>query len=361
MKRHGNLYESMCSKELIYKAIRKASKGKRNRNDVKRVLESPDKYVDKIHNWLIAETFEPSEYQLKELSATKNRKHRLIYKPNFYPDQIIHWCVYLAIRQYLYNGIYVFSCGSVPGRGIHYGKKYVEKWLRSDRKNTKYYLKMDVRKFYPSIDTGILLNKLERKFKDNKLLKLIAKILDKAPGLPIGMLLSQVFANFYLQDFDYYVKQILGAKYYVRYMDDLVIFGPNKKELHAMVPKVAAKLAEDGLTLKGNWQVSRTDKEMLDFMGFRFDHNKTILRRSIMLRLTRKVRRVAKKGRLATFKDASAIVSYLGWLKHSDSHGLYMIWVRPYLKIQYLKHLIRRHQNEETARAKYKAPSRMGP
>lgn len=140
--------------------------------------------------------------------------------------------------------MYEFSCGSVPCRGVHYGKRFIKQWVMQDRKNTKYYLKMDVRKFYPSVKPDRVMEKLRRVFKDYRLLNLIGLILSKADGLPIGMLLSQVFANFFMTDVDHYIKQELKAVHYVRYMDDMVVFGRNKKELHKMRVAIAAKLAE---------------------------------------------------------------------------------------------------------------------
>ena len=257
--------------------------------------------------------------------------------------------------------MYGLSCGSIPGRGIHYGKRFVERWVRTDRKNTKYYLKMDVRHFYPSVDKRMLMEKLERKFKDPRLLALIQVILDNGDGLPIGILLSQVFANFYLSSLDFAIKQKYGERYYIRYMDDMVVFSPNKKHLHALRRSIDKELHGLGLTMKRNWQVCKFDAEPLDYMGFRFYRDRTTLRRSIMLRITRTVRRVDAKGKNATNRDACAVISYLGWIKHSDSYGLYAKWVKPYLHIQRLKSIIRRNQRERNQNTKHGGAAGVGP
>lgn len=346
MKRKGNLYPIVCDEETIRRAIVLASKGKRRRSDVKKILDNKDYYARKLHVILKEERFIPSDYRLDTVMDGPMRKQRQIFKPDFYPDQVVHWCIYLAIREWIYKGFYEFSCGSVPDRGVHYGKRFVTKWIRDDHKNTKYYLKMDVTKFYPSIPIDKLVEKLRRKFKDERLMALIIRILSKCNGLPIGMLLSQVFANFYLTDVDHWIKQDLGAAHYLRYMDDMVVFGRSKRELHRMRREIQAKLAEHGLRLKGNWQVCRLDKEPLDFMGFRFYRDHVTLRRSIMLRITRKVRKVDKKGRRADFHDACAVISYLGWIKHTNSHRLFVKWIKPYLHLGRLKGIVRRNQHE---------------
>ena len=353
MKRIGNLYEIVCSKETIHKAIHEASRGKKKRRDVQKILPNEDFYVDRIHRMLVSESYIPTPYIKETICDGSQNKVRNILKPRFYPDQIVHWCLYLAFREPFYRGMYVFSCGSIPDRGVHYGKKYVQKWVRDDRKNTKYYLKMDIKKFYPSVKPWRLMQKLERKIKDQKFLRLMRKILFMSDGLPIGILLSQILANFFMNEVDYYIKQELGAKYYIRYADDMVIFDCNKKRLHHMRRKIQERLAVEGLTLKENWCVSRFDKEPLDFMGFRFYRDHITLRRAIMLRISRKVRKVSRKGNRATAHDAFSIISRWGWIKHTDSYGFFVKWIKPYISIVRMKNIARRAQSEEVQKRKY--------
>lgn len=360
MKRKGNLYPIVCNIDTILRAIQLASKGKRRRRDVRVVLQNKESYARRLQKVLVEERFRPSKYQTERVVDGSCNKQRDIFKPRFYPDQVVHWCIYLAIKEWIYKGMYEFSCGSIPNRGVHYGKKYVKRWIESDRKNTKYYLKMDVTKFYPSIQPDRLMVKLEHRFKDRKLLNLISLILHECDGLPIGMLLSQVFANFFISDVDHYIKQELHAKYYLRYMDDMVVFSRNKKELHRIRRRIADKLAENGLRLKGNWQVCKLDVEPLDFMGFRFYRDHIALRRSIMYRITRRVRKVHRKGKFATFKDACAVISYLGWIKHSDTHGMFVKWVKPYLHLGRMKNIVRRYEREKLQVQQHPPSGRVG-
>ncbi|MGL5715057.1 MAG: RNA-directed DNA polymerase [Paraclostridium sp.] len=351
MKRQGFIYEKIISEENIRNAILRASKGKRQRSDVKRILGNMDKYILKIQDLLENEKYIPSDYKIGIIKEGIAKKERIIYKPNFYPDQIIHWALILQINTILKKGMHEFTCGSVPGRGIHYGKKYVRKWIDSDRKNTKYCLKMDITKFYPSIDNNILKGMIRSKIKDSKVINLIDSILDKEKGLPIGILISQWFANFYLQELDHFIKEKLKAKYYIRYMDDMVVFGRNKKELHKIRKEIEKYLQLINLKLKGNWQVFKLDCRALDFMGFRFFRRKTILRKSIMLRITRKAKRIFRKPNTSV-KNAQSMLSYLGWIKHSNSRNLYLKWIKPYIDIEQLKNIVRKHSKVGAKRCK---------
>lgn len=341
MKRYGNIYEKIYDKENIRIAIQKASKGKRNRRDVKRVLNDIPRHVDQIHEILKNETYKAPNYKVSYIREGILKKERKIFKPNYYPDQIIHWALMIQLGPILMKSMYEFTCGSIPNRGVHYGKRYVRKWLDNDRKNTKYYLKMDVQKFYPSVCIDKLNGKFRRKIKDEKTLNLIALMLKECNGLPIGILISQWFANYDLQGLDYFIKQDLRAKHYIRYMDDMVIFGPNKRDLHHMRACISEFLDDEKLCLKGNWQVCRLDLEPLDFMGFRFYRDKTTLRRSIMLRISRKARKIGREQRVS-YKDSAAMISYLGWVKHSDSFWFYQKWIAPKIEIKKLKATIRR-------------------
>lgn len=180
-------------------------------------------------------------------------------------------------------------------------------------------------------------------------------------GLPLGFYTSQWFSNFMLQPLDHYIKEELHAVHYIRYMDDMVIFGRNKKELHRMREEIETYLRERlDLKLKGNWQVFRFDYierktgkrkgRPLDFMGFQFYHDKTILRESIMLSCTRKVNRVAKKETI-TWYDATAILSYMGYLSHTDTYDMYLQRVKPFVNVKKMKRIVSKHgKREETKR-----------
>lgn len=138
-------------------------------------------------------------------------------------------------------------------------------------------------------------------------------------------------------------------------MDDMVIFGSNKKKLHKTRKEIEAYLETEGLRLKDNWQVFRFDYVKdgkrkgrdLDFMGFRFFRDRTILRKSIMLKATRKARKIGKKEK-PTIYDIRQMLSYLGWIDATDTYGMYLKHIKPYVNFQYMKRRISRHDKRRS-------------
>lgn len=328
MKRQGHLYEQICDLENIKTAILKASLGKRHRPKVRRVLEHLDEAALQVQHLLTTQTFVPAPPHERVIYDGASGKHRTISKPRFFPDQIVHWALILQLQPVIMKGMYRYSCGSVPGRGTSDGQRALRRWMDKDPKNTKYCLKMDVAKFYPSIRAEHLKPCFRRKVKDPRCLWLIDTIIDSSEGLPIGYFTSQWFANFFLEDLDHYVKEKLGVPHYIRYVDDLVLLGPNKRKLHQARVAISAFLEAKGLRLKGNWQVFPLRARAIDFLGMRFYRTHTTMRKRNALRIVRRMRRIQGKGRLG-LEDACAVVSYWGWVKHTDSHTFYHEHMRP--------------------------------
>ena len=336
LKRAGNIFGKIHDIENIKLAIYNASKGKRKRRRVKVILNNIDYYSWQIKRMLVNQTFEPTKSTEKKILDGNNKKTRIIHKPNFYPDQIIHWALMQQIQDVLYKPMYQYSCGSIPKRGTGYARKTIRKWLDKDKRNTKYCLKMDVKKYYPSINNKILNQMMIKKMKDKDCLWLIRTITGDGKGLPIGYYTSQWFSNVYLNDLDHFIKQELKIKYYVRYVDDLVLFGPNKKKLHKAKIAIESKLKEIDLSVKENWQVFRVDARAVDFLGYRFFRNKTILRKRNALRIKRRVNKIKRKGYLNE-RDAQAVISYWGWIKSSNSYSFYHKNIKPVVTIKQAK------------------------
>ena len=340
----------MADRELIRLAVVSAAKRKKKRNDVQTVLSDIDHHVDIIQHMIADETYIPSPYKTFEIVDGMSGKHRIVSCPRFFPDQVMHWLSILASQEIFMHGMYEFVCGSVPGRGVHYGRKHLKKWIETDKKNTKYCAKLDISKFYPSIDHNALKSALRTKIKDNKLLWIFDVIIDSADkGVPIGNYTSQWFANFILQMLDHKIKEELRIAHYMRYMDDMVLFGANKKKLHAAVQKISDELKPLGMALKRNWQVFRVDYidktgkrrgRDIDFMGFRFFRDKTIMRKKISLRARRLAARISKDPNLS-FERAAGMLSYMGWFKYTDSHNFCEKYIHPKISIKKLKEAVR--------------------
>ncbi|MBQ3834605.1 MAG: RNA-directed DNA polymerase [Elusimicrobia bacterium] len=346
MKRHGNIYDKICSIENLREAHRNARKDKLFYKEVQMVDSNPDYYLTQIQEMLSSETYEVSEYTYSVIND--KGKSRDLAKLPYFPDRIIQWAIMLQIEPVFMETFCYHTCASIKQRGISRVVDLMHEYLK-DTKNTTYCFKMDVSKFYPSIDHDILKKLLRKKFKDKRLLKLLDKIIDSAiteTGVPIGSYLSQYLANFYLSYFDHWMKEELHLKYVVRYMDDIVVLSSSKLHLHIVQAQVKQYLnTELNLTIKPNYQIFPVEKRGIDFVGFRFYHGKTLLRKSTYKKMKRKMRKILKKqmkNQLINYSEFCSINSYAGWLKLCDGYRLsqkYIIPVIPSL-LRYYKEII---------------------
>lgn len=346
MKSYKHLYEVCISESNRKESIKLAKHSKRIRKIIKERHLSDDVLIAEAYDLL--ENFESADHTPIHIYDGISRKERKIIVPTM-EELIVQHCVVNALKPMFYRGMYEHSYASLPDRGAHKGKKIIEKWIAHDSKNVKYVLKMDIHHFFDSIPHDILKAMLSKKIRDEKMLNLLFKIIDVTDiGIPLGFYTSQWFSNWYLQGLDHYIKEQLGAVHYIRYMDDMVIFGSNKKVLHRMRQAVDDYLHKElGLELKGNWQVFRfsygkNQGRDLDFMGFRFFRNRTVLRKSIMFKATRKAKRISVKER-PTIYDARQMMSYLGWIKCTDTYTMYLFWIKPYVNFQKMKRKISRY------------------
>ena len=362
MKTYKNLYDKCLDKDFIRAMILEAARGKRKRIDVRRVLENIDHYVEVFYNVMEKQMYKAHIPRATIINEGTKPKKREIRKIRFF-DQVIHHIVVNACTEVFNKGMYEYCCGSVPKRGIHYAKKHITRWLREDKKNTKYCCQMDIRHYFESVDHDILKKKLREKIKDNRMIWLLDEIIDSCEvGIPLGYYTSQWFANFFLQDLDHYIKEQLHVKYYPRYLDDMVIFGRNKKELHKARAAIAVYLERElHLTMKGNYQVFRFDYiakdgtrkgKALDFMGFRFYRDKITLRKSLMLRICRKAARIGKKDR-PTYYDATAMLSYMGWIYASNTYRMYEMRVKPHIDVKQMKAIVSKKTKQKEGKTKH--------
>lgn len=150
--------------------------------------------------------------------------------------------------------------------------------------------------------------------------------------------------KFFLNDLDKYIKNEIKIKYYLRYVDDLVLFSSNKRNLQKSIKLIKLFLQNEKLEVKNNYQVFLIEKRAIDFLGYRFFRNKTILRKRNMYRISRLARKINKN--TITFHQASAIISYYGWIKNSNSYNFYNSIVKPHIKISQAKKIISKNQRK---------------
>ena len=190
-----------------------------------------------------------------------------------------------------------------------------------------WFLKMDIRKYFDSIDHAILYRLLEQKFKDRALMDLFGRIIESyattpGKGLPIGSLTSQHFANFYLAPLDRFVKETLHCRAYVRYMDDFVVWAQDRETLKKILPLLEHFL-EERLTLRFRESpfINRTSQGM-DFLGYRLLPGKTRLNRRSKQRFLRKMRSYADDCQSGVLEEGAVqegVTALLAFLKHADT------------------------------------------
>ena len=240
-------------------------------------------------------------------------KERLIYRLP-YIDRIVHHAVMNILKPIFIPIFTQDTYSSIEKRGVHSALKSLKKSLQSDILGTTYCLKIDIRKFYPSINNDILKNLLRRKFKDKDLLWLLDGIMDSAVGLPIGNYLSGYLSNFYLNYFDRWIKEVQGVYKYFRYCDDMVFLSGCKKFLHNLLANIKKYLCDNlKLTLKKNWQIFPVESRGIDFLGYVSFHSYTNVRKSIKQNFARM---------LKYNPNNASISSYLGLFGHANCINL---------------------------------------
>lgn len=338
MKRIGNLYKKIISLENLELADLRARRGKKDQYGIRAHDLNREANLLRLHAQLQDLAYRTSGYTTFRIFEPKERE---IFRLPYFPDRILHHAI-LNILEPVFRASFTantFSC--IKGRGIHGALRAVKGALR-EPEATRYCLKLDIRKFYPSIDHRVLKTLLRRKFKDPDLLSLLEEIIDSAPGVPIGNYLSQYFSNFYLSGLDHWIKQDRGVAHYFRYMDDIVILGPDKPALHRLLAEIGAYLqVRLHLEVKSNYQVFPVAARGIDFVGYRIYHSHVLLRKSIKKRFARMVER---RPRLASF------VSYYGWACHCNSRHLLKK-----LNPSMLKEILPQHGNMTIFRAEKRA------
>ncbi len=369
-----DLFNSICSMDNLYRAYQNAKSGKGWYKEVKQIEKRPFYYLAGLQYMLKNHLFKTSEYEIFILNEGK--KKRDVYKLPFFPDRIAQWAILQVIEPFLVANMTADTYSAIPGKGIqpivndlrgYYktkrvdGKKksvWVPSILLTDEENTRYCYKIDLHHYYQSINHEVLKQKFRKVFKDPELLWLLDEIADSIntateedlielslsgeievdpnTGIPIGNYMSQYSGNFYLSSFDHWVKEELHVKHYYRYMDDVVIFASSKEELHEIHRKVTAYTRDYlHLNIKGNYQIFPTKVRGVDFVGYRFFGEYTLLRKSTAINFKRKMRACRKKMENnipPTYSEWCSFNSYKGWLGNCDSYRLFKKYMEPLIE-----------------------------
>ena len=358
MKSYNGLYNKMISDNNIQLALINAGRNKyknnRRHKKLRKLRANPCKYTKQTREMAIG--FTPLVHTPVEINDGISAKKRHIIVPTV-KEVVVQHMMANVLQDIFMPSMYEHSYASIPGKGLHKAVKFVKKWIQKDHKNTKYCLKLDIKKFFDSVDQDVLLAKLRKIIRDDKFFRyveMVVRTVDK--GIPLGFVTSQWFANFLLTELDHKIKEEWHVKYYIRFMDDMVLFGSNKRELHKVHDLIAEYLEKElHLQLKSNWQLFYVDSvrgkkqgHFLDFLGFKFYRNHVALRSRLALKIQRKAKRISKKER-ANIRDARQMVTYAGLVKCADCRNWFRYHVLQYVSIKNLRKKISNYDKRRLA------------
>jgi retron-type reverse transcriptase len=322
MKRHGNLFEQITDLDNIYLAYQRARKGKSWQNTISRFDDDLDENIFNIRDSLIEKTFSTAPYIEKMIFEPKQR---IIYTLPFNPDRVVQHAL-MNVLEPIWDGLFIcdsYSCRI--GKGIHAASRRTMEFIRVAGPGA-YGLKMDIRKFYPSIDHGILFEIVQRKIKCPDTLRLLEDIIYSIPGgknVPIGNYTSQWLGNLYMNELDQILKHEHKIRHYIRYCDDFILLHQDKKFLHQVAEEIESFLAEK-LLLK----LSKNDifpiRRGIDFLGYRHFPDHILVRKSTAKRIKHRMRELPGKlarGEITPDQYRSSIASTEGWLQWANSHN----------------------------------------
>lgn len=309
MKRYGNLFDLITDIDNIKLAHKNARKNKTHYREVQEVDNNLDFYCSQIREMLINNTFVNSPYEsFKKLDKGKKRT---IFKLPYFPDRIIHHAIVQVVEDIWKKTLIKDTYQSIKGRGLHKAVRKIQK-IAYTSDDKLYYLKMDISKFYPSINNTKLKQTIRQKIKCKRTLNLLDIIIDSIKGVPIGNYLSQYFGNLYLSKLDHKIKEYYKVEYYFRYCDDIVIIHKDKEFLHFILMQIKIELHTLDLELKRNYCV-RPISEGLDFLGV------------VVYAGYSKIRKRIKYNYIIVSKKSNnerRMASYIGWLMLVNSFNL---------------------------------------
>jgi len=319
VRRIGNLYKKTISEAALLKGYADAAKSKRSKRSCLEFEKRLGSNIKALHAELESETYKIKPYWEFVVHAPKRR---VIHAPAF-RDTVVQHAIYEAVYP-IFNASFIdqsFACRK--GMGTHKAADYCQQALRKSKPDSV-LLQMDIRKFFYSIDREVLARLITKKIKDPQMLRLITKYFstDSVSGIPIGNLLSQLYALIYLNPLDHFVKRELGCKLYCRYVDDFILFDLSKEQATSCQQKIEIFLREELHLELSKWQI-RSTSSGCNFVGYRTWRSKRFIRKHCMY----KYRKAAKS------QNLPAVVSTLGHARNTSS----------------LKHLIehaKEHHNE---------------
>lgn len=306
MKRFGHLFEQAFSEDNLIQAFKDAEKGKRSSPKVFDFRRELIGNLDALHQELWKGEYEPKPYHV---FLVYEPKPRIIFSPHF-RDVVVQHAIYRVIYEIFDRTFIHQSYGSRKGGGTHRASDYAQQSLRATP--GKYLLQLDIERFFYSIDHEILKDQLAHKIKDKRLLEVIFKFVwyvTEGVGVPIGNLLSQLFALIYMSPLDHFIKRDLKVKRYCRYVDDFILFGLTKEQAYTYKEKVKEYLRTKLELRLSKWRVARTEQGV-NFVGYRTWASRRFVRKHSLYKIKRRARA----------RNIEAVTSLLAHARHTSSY-----------------------------------------
>ncbi len=327
MKRVGNLFEGMVSFPSLLGAFRRAFRGSGKTKEACRFAFHLESELLSLQAELRELRYQPRPYRYFTVYEPKER----IISVAAFRDRVVHHAL-VGVLEPVYERSFIHhSYATRKNKGTHRAIARAQNLLRRHR----FYLKMDVQKYFDSIDHAILLSRVTRKIKDERILDLLSVIITNhaisrgdscGKGLPIGNLTSQFFANVYLDGFDHFVEQQLPCTGYVRYMDDLVFFADDLAVLRALRQQVEGYLSNHlALTAKASATMIHAGMHGLPFLGMRIFPAMKRVKSENVRRLDKKARnriRAWESGLIDERSLTQSLTSIYGYLAGAGTYCL---------------------------------------
>lgn len=313
----------------LHLAYLKARRGKRYSADCLAFSAGLEENLLALRWELLNFTYRTGEYRRFMVYEPKAREIAALP----FRDRVVHHALCNVIEPIFETRFYDHSYACRVGKGTHQGVDYLQtalRWMGAGGQPV-WVLKGDVRKYFPGVRHDILFELLARHIGCEQTLWLIRGIVDSAGemdntlgmkrGIPIGNLTSQFFANVYLTPLDRFIKQVLGARWYVRYMDDWCIVGQEKGQLQAWKRIIGEFLGRElDMELHPKTQVFPM-AQGVNFLGYRVWPTHRLLRRVSVKRMRRKLKIFARHSIRLTQVSAT-VQSWLGHAKHASTYRL---------------------------------------
>ena len=324
-------YCELITIEKLFFAWDEFKRGKQGKKDVMEFERNLEDHIFALQEELVNKTYTHGAYHTFHIW---DPKHRVINKAEV-RDRVVHHLLFNYLEPIWQPRFIHQSYSCQKDKGVHLGVEEVSRALRKITKNYTrgvFVLKLDIKKFFDSIDHEVLLGLLRVRVHDMDILWLLERIVRSfssgrpGKGVPIGNLTSQIFANVYLNELDYFVKHRLKVRYYFRYADDFVLLHEDRNYLETMQGEIAKFLWQRlSLTLHPRKIILKKFRQGIDFLGYVLRPHYRVLRTKTKQRMFKKTGQrvdVYNRGEINEYALNQTLQSYLGMLSHCNGHRM---------------------------------------